>query len=436
MLMAVKQLATLPILLRTWGPEYYGNWLVLSSLPSFIAMSNLGLGSSAAARIALRPPDSHAENGKTYFTSMSVIICVMFFIQIVIILWSGLHHGANFGLEDGASCLILLVGSAFLRIASQPLQGWWNARGQAEKGIHSNQLFNLGELIIYLLVPLFGGKALMLTFSALVWTIIWLVSYIYYLRCNGCSLFTEGRFDRSELKDLLSKGVAYQLSPVWQGLVFQGTIILAKQLFGPSGAALWGALRVVNRAGNQILELISQTCGPEFQRNFAIKAFDSNKRLHSAAILLSVIISIIIAGLMMFFGPTLFSWWTNKQFNEPYAVWVILPLSLIPFSLWWISGEYQRSLNEPWYLNIVGCLAASLSIIVTIQTKDLGIVSLCLGSLAFEILMLSMILPRSLKLLSESWSDFSKSIGSIVKSSCRMILLRSHAGNPILWARK
>ena len=47
------QLASIPLFLRYWGIERYGEWLILSAIPSYLALSDLGFGSAAANEMTM-----------------------------------------------------------------------------------------------------------------------------------------------------------------------------------------------------------------------------------------------------------------------------------------------------------------------------------------------------------------------------------------------
>ena len=402
-LMAVRQLLLVPILIKAWGIDYYGGWLIISSIPSFLSMSNLGLGTSAAARIATRKGDDSMELSKvTVATAWSLISSVLILVMLALAGWNAARPGSFSALEHGYPILLLLLAAYFVRLLAQPVHGWWVSQGKSGRSLHLNNVQACGELVVFAVIPLAGGNALQLSAVGLAWSLAWLVAYLWISSAAGCPLLFKARPKMAEAKALLSTGVGHQLSPLWQAILFQGSIMAAGALFGAPGAALWGALRVVTRAGNQVLELVSQSVGPEFQLNCANGDIPANRALHARAVVLSVAVSTMIACGLMIFGNQVFQIWTQHAFTVSPVVWWIMPLSLIPFSLWWVSGEYQRSVNRPWSINLWGVASASISLGVTWALRDLGIPCLAWGGLVFEVLMSIRVVPTTLKLLGDS----------------------------------
>ena len=52
---AIVQVLTVPIFLRFWGPGLYGEWLVLITVPQYMALSDMGFGSVAGKHGMSRP---------------------------------------------------------------------------------------------------------------------------------------------------------------------------------------------------------------------------------------------------------------------------------------------------------------------------------------------------------------------------------------------
>ena len=51
---AIIQLGSVPILLHAWGATKYGDWLLLSAIPSYLTLSDLGLGAASGSDMSMR----------------------------------------------------------------------------------------------------------------------------------------------------------------------------------------------------------------------------------------------------------------------------------------------------------------------------------------------------------------------------------------------
>lgn len=424
-LMAFRQILLVPLMLSTWGTSYYGAWLIVSSIPSFLAMSNPGLGTSAASRIANRPGDGNLEGNRTTLVTASVMIAGVFCLVVAALgAWSLIRGGEASVMEHEVWVVLFLMAALFVRMLAQPFHGCWVSIGRASTSLQLSNAYFVVDLLICALVPMLGGRAELMTAVGLGWSVVWLILYLVMTFRAQPGLLKPTAPTLEEARFLLGRGIGHQLGPLWQAMLFQGSILIAANLFGSVGSALWGALRVVNRAGNQALELVSQSVGPEFQINRAKDDIIANQKLHAKAVLVSVAISTSMAAGLMVAGSALFTRWTHGSFVVPSIVWLVMPAGLVPFSLWWVSGEYQRSMNKPWALNAVGTLAALASLATSWLLSAAGIASLAWGSLVFELIMACFVLRRTLRLLDQPLSAFISDLGEATKEIIAMITRR------------
>lgn len=411
-LLAIRQIISVPVLITAWGADYYGSWLVLSAIPTFLSMSNSGLGASANLKIAADcSAGGYEEAQKTFTTSLWIIftigILVVIFSTLAMTYVPFLHPAANL-VENPILIVALLLMSLVVNMLGIPLLGFWTGHGLPSGGHNFLNYFALGSLFFSLTVPLVGGRALETSTILLVWSVIWLIVFqlkTYFKFRNYRNSSNLHSFDFKIGKVLFSTGLGHQFGQLWQAIFFQGSLVLAGISFGPTGAALWGSMRILGRSGNQAVEVISQSLSPEFQINFAKKKLELLRSAHAMGLVISVIIAIIITVLMIFIGPVAYKYWTRHTLAIPILAWTVLCASVIPFSIWNVSAELQRSINQPWLINVYATVAALLSVAVMCILSSHGIIALSTGVLLFEVLMVIFVIPKTTKILQISIPD-------------------------------
>jgi O-antigen/teichoic acid export membrane protein len=419
-LTAIRQIVAVPILIKCWGVEYYGQWLVLSAIPTFLSMSNLGLGTSAAVSMAMKVAAKEDEQAATILATVWTLLLAVLVIVLggAAIYTNVVGFGAD-ALPDASMVLLVMIATLLLRMIATPLTGWWNGKGEAPRNVFLWNFFTIGETLLLLVIPMVGGFALMVVTLTLGWLILWFVFYLYRTAKAGCNLWKLPGFkvNRAAGGMLLTTGMGHQLSPLWQAIYFQGSILLSSALFGPVGAAAWGAARVFTRAGNQLLDVVSQSLGVEFQKSFGTGDIRACRTLHALGLLVSVGFSATACAALLFPGKWIFDVWTHRKFDIPWPMWTCLCLSLLPFAFWQLSGEVQRSANKPWAMNVWGIVASLLSLLVMWMGKGLGLTGLAIGALAFESLMALFILPTSAALLGQKLPELFASMKSEFRSN-------------------
>ena len=74
----IVQLGTIPLLTNAWGAEGYGVWLTLMTIPTFLALSDFGLGTAAGVAIT-----QHVAQGK-YEEALEVLQSTIAFVLSVV----------------------------------------------------------------------------------------------------------------------------------------------------------------------------------------------------------------------------------------------------------------------------------------------------------------------------------------------------------------
>lgn len=406
----LRQILLVPLLISFWGVDYYSGWLVISSVPTFLSMSNLGLGTSSALAIAMHIAGGETNKARRVLEMALLMIgglCVVS-LGICFAIYSLFGEPIRSSLESPSLVVVLLLSSVFVRMLSQPICGWWIGLGKASAINNLMNLLSLGELLLSICIPILGGNATILSFWLLFWVVVWTViigvKTLRIIAVDGRPSFRDGLKWRLA-GQLLQTGVGHQLSPLWQAILFQGSLILANALLGPASAALWGSLRIVARSGNQVLELITHTLGPEMQVALGQGANKRARDLHSAGMVTSLFIAAIMGLGVITVGPTFFAIWTRNSFQVEESLWILLAIGLLPCALWGNSGEIQRLNNQPWFLNLCALVAALIAVGTMVTLRKHQILGFAIGSLVFDTIVALLVVPRTLRLLSDTFSN-------------------------------
>ena len=398
-----------PIFFQSWGPEYFGVWLLLSSIPVFLSLPQVGLGTASSTQIVLaigRGEERRANEllGSAWLFTISTGILVL----AIILICSARGYVIDFGgtaenVKIRETLVIsILFASFILSTMRQPLEGYWTARNQASNAMLFGGAALGAESIVVATVLICGGRAELLAVMILGTRVFAMVTFgIATVKYIDCRLPLVPNWNLT--KALLGVGIGYQLSALWQALLFQGSLFLAQSVFGPSGVAAWGAIRTLTRAGNQLLELINQSLMPEMQNQIAKGNFADARRLYQSAVQLACIIGLVFAIPLGLFGGIVYDFWIGSNFFVTQWIWPIMSTALVLNAIWLTSSVVQRAYNQPWYLSLVGLLSALVSLFsMYVVGQQFGLLGFAVGSVVFEALMAFAIPRHSQKLLNRS----------------------------------
>ena len=83
---ALVQVVSVPLLLHAWGTARYGDWLLLSAIPSYLTLSDLGFGDASGSDMSVRVAANDKSGALETFQSSWVLITS---ISLTILLLAG-----------------------------------------------------------------------------------------------------------------------------------------------------------------------------------------------------------------------------------------------------------------------------------------------------------------------------------------------------------
>jgi hypothetical protein len=83
-LLFIQHIALVPIFISRWGVDYYGEWLVISAIPSLLAMSDIGITTASVNKFILRYSDSEVRLATRALVSAFIVLGVLLAAILVI----------------------------------------------------------------------------------------------------------------------------------------------------------------------------------------------------------------------------------------------------------------------------------------------------------------------------------------------------------------
>ena len=133
----IIQLVGVPILLRFWGTQLYGEWLILAAIPSYLSMVDLGFSLSAANDMTGRVARGNSHGTLVVFQSLSALVCTVILIGLLlsavmiavlpISLWM---HISTISRSDASWILWLLAAGVLVQLADGVNHAGYRAHGE------------------------------------------------------------------------------------------------------------------------------------------------------------------------------------------------------------------------------------------------------------------------------------------------------------------
>jgi O-antigen/teichoic acid export membrane protein len=413
------QVISVPIFLHSWGPKLYGEWLVLSAIPTYLAFSDMGFGNVAANDMTMRVAmgDRRGALGTFQSTWLLISLTSLFGLGCFVVgawtlpltRWLNLSSTTP---KEARVVVILLCAYALLCIQADLTTSGFRCEGHYALGTVIKNMVRFVETAAVTTVVSLSAKpvqvAAMLLFIRAVGTCVmaWAMTrkspWIHY----G---FRNAKVQRA--RSLVVPAVAYMAFPVGSALSIQGMVLVISAVLGPIAVATFSTMRTLTRFGFQIMEAVKNTVWPELSAAYGVQNWALARKLHRAACQMALWSSLGTVISLYFAGEPIIAAWTHGRIVIDAGAFHWLLLVTIANSFWYTSSVVTVASNtheRVAALYLGGTLASLL--LARLLMPSFGISGAAMALLAIDVVVGWYVLSSSLKALSETATDFYSSM--------------------------
>jgi O-antigen/teichoic acid export membrane protein len=353
----VIQIFSLPLFLLYWDVETYGTWLLLSALPAYLSMADVGIVSVAGNKMTmLIGRGDVGEANKVYQSAqlfMAIVCCsLVAIVTAPTFLWPLPDYVT---LDMRAAFLAALYGVLAALAGGLP-EAVFKATGRYPLGTALGQLarlvewagFIMGLLIFrnFLGVAAFGLLARMIATMA--------VGFVAQRGGHGLRLgFRHAEW--RELKVMLHPAASFMAFPLANALSFQGVTLLVGIVAGASAVAVFNVYRTIARVAVQMTSMFSHALWPEFARLCGQAGMAGVRTLFRRSAVFGGLAAVLFSPAVYVISPWLLNFWTHGriQFVPSLMIWMLAYAAVA--GIWHVPRVLLMSTNNHiglsgWYL--------------------------------------------------------------------------------------
>lgn len=392
----IIQLLGVPILLREWGTQLYGEWLILAAIPSYLSIVDLGFSLSAANDMTGRVFRGDQTGVVAIFQSLSALVytIILFGLVVAALIFALMPigrwmHVTAISISDTRWILWLLAAGVLFQLADGVNHAGFRAHG--EYAFHS--FFSYTTLLLQQLslwVTALNGYGPVVAASLMV-----------IVRILITGLMTMELFRRhktlkpgfqyaswSQLCTLLKPALANTAMPLAQGINIQGMVLVIGTVLGPLAVVTFSTLRTLTRFGFQIVLSISHTFEPELAGAWGRNDTELLLRLYINNLRLGLLFSLGAVTSLFFLGNWIVKIWTNGDVLMDLVLFNWLLMSSVATVLWYGGLNLLKSANRHfpaavWYVfsSLVAVLLAAFMLRNSAVLSQAGLALLVMDGL-------------------------------------------------------
>lgn len=408
------QLVSVPIFLAAWGVPTYGEWLVLSAIPTYVALADLSFSSVAGNSMVMLVSQGRRADAVNLGRRLWSIVTVMTGLAILAAIAIALVFGGAFGSEaaiPASEARIVLV-ALFLQVAVgnqyAVLDAWYRAAGRYPLGAATRQLGRLFEFGALIGAVILGARPSLAAIAFLTGSVAgFLVSFLILRRVVPWSTFRLERPHFQTFRELLVPGVAYMAFPIGNALSLQGFTIVIGATLGAGAVVIFSTTRTITRVALQAMSSINSSIWPELSRSIGGGRVDEARLILRRSVQLALAGSLgLVIGLGLF-GIAIIKWWTHSLVNPPVLLLYLLLLVIVANSLWYTLSSVLAATNRHKRLAVVYLAGTSAALLAAVPLSyAFGLAGTAAALFAIDVGMVAFVLPAALRVVEDELLSF------------------------------
>lgn len=416
------QLVSVPLFLHYWGVELYGEWLILSAIPAYLSLSDVGFASVAANDMTMRVAKGDKQGALEVYQSIWIFIClvsaivgVVLALSIYIFPLNKIFSITHIGNNQTQQLLIVLMLYVLIGLQGGVFSAAFRAVGRYAYGTVMNNTIRLAEWLLSMAALVFGGGVLIVAMITLVVRLVGLLILWILLRKQERWLSLGVEFaSLKKIRELLKPAVAFMAFPLGLALSLQGMVLVIGMTLGSAAVVIFSAYRTLTRLVVQIITMLNQAIWPEMSAAYGSGKIEIVSYLHrkGSSIIFWVAIGVIfVLGLV---GDLIIGAWTRHSFEQNNTLLFLLLAATFLNVLWQTSWVVLMATNKHESISIIFVVSAAAGLLVSfLIIPFFGIYGAGLALVFFELPLLFFVINSALALMNDRWAMYLKAVISI-----------------------
>jgi O-antigen/teichoic acid export membrane protein len=414
----VIQLVSVPVFLAAWGVPTYGEWLVLSAVPTYVALSDLSFSSVAGNSMVMLVAQGKRTDavilGRRLWAIVTLMTGVVVLAAVAIALVFGGAFGSGAAIPASEARMVLVA--LFLQVAVGNqygvLDAWYRAGVRYPLGITMRQLGRLLEFGALMGVVLLGARPGTAAIAFLAGSVAgFAVSFVVLRRAVPWSTFRPERPHFQTFRELLAPGVAFMAFPMGNALSLQGFTIVVGATLGTAAVVVFSTTRTITRIALQAMGSIGGAIWPELSRSVGSGRLDEARAILRRSVQLALAASLSLVLGLVLFGVAIIRWWTHGLVDPPVLLLFILLLVIVANSTWNTLCTVLVATNRHRRLAVVylsGTIAAVLGAVPL--SSAFGLAGAAIALFAIDTAMVAYVFPVALRVVQDSPVQFLRAL--------------------------
>ena len=385
----LNQIILVPFYILFWGNDLYSDWIVISALTTIFSMSDVGLNNVIQNRFAVKYTEGNFKECESLITNNIILILAtlgitLFGIFLFVGVWD-ITEVMNLHIltRDIANCVfVLLVIKVFIGMLSSVQDAAYKSTHNASVATYMSQVGLLATALITLGCILLKTHVVILCILITLPQLVLIVIKFIHSQKYFAYKFSIKSFDYNLLKQIILPSLSFMSFPLGNTIVLQGFTLVVNNYFGANSVVLYNTTRTLCNFIKNFLGTLQTAVWPEYSIAYGKGDYNLMRHLHRKILKITIVVSLLMGGCMLVFGPIIYKLWTRDAVEFSYSLMAVYTLVLFTESLWTSSAVTLMATNNHSKLGslyvISSGLALALAVFLVHISAQLWLVALAL----------------------------------------------------------
>jgi O-antigen/teichoic acid export membrane protein len=338
-------------LIGWWGPVRYGEWIYLMSLPTLLAVADLGFADAAASQMTMEIAKGNTAEAIKIFQTICAITFTLSMLLVVagvpLLFLKHLKIGlTEFGADELKAAFAIVCLTSLLILSKLFLACLRAGQFYAP----STLIYDVIQFMegVGILCAAYAGREFL--FCAMVAVSIRAINVAFlatFIARRMHWLPWGFKFiDFKKARELLPPALAAMAIPTALALNFQGMIWISGSAIGPAAAATLATVRTASRVIIQLVGIFSRAAMPIYSASVAVN--NTSSRGVIERVMRILLVTALAPGCLLFglFGRQFVGLWTRGHIDPPTNfVWMMAVVAMLHGS-WVFRANLLVSINR------------------------------------------------------------------------------------------
>lgn len=413
------QLISVPLFLHYWGVPLYGEWLILSAIPAYLSLSDIGFASVAANDMTMRVAKGDKQGALEVYQSIwifisavSALVGSVLALMIYSLPLNTLFSISHISLEQTRLLLLVLMLYILVGLQGGVLGAAFRSVGSYAYGTVLNNTIRLTEWLFSMVALVFGGGVLAVAIVTLVVRLLGLIVMwaVLHKHENWLQLgFSHASIQR--IRELIKPAVAFMAFPLGLALSLQGMVLVIGMTLGSAAVVIFSAYRTLTRLLVQIITMLNQAIWPEISAAYGAGKLELVKQLYHKGSSVTFWVALFTLTTLGFIGEWIIGLWTHHAFEQNHTLLLLMLATAFLNVLWQTSWVVLMATNKHQRISIMFIVASAISLVISaviISVFDINGAALAL--ILAELPLLYLTISSALSLLNENSSEYFRAV--------------------------